>query len=31
MGKAKYNLDIKEILDSFLLEFPEVTAGKMFG
>jgi hypothetical protein len=26
-----YNKDIKETLDSILLEFPEVTAGKMFG
>jgi TfoX/Sxy family transcriptional regulator of competence genes len=31
MEKAKFNRDIKEALDSFLLEFPEVTAGKMFG
>jgi TfoX/Sxy family transcriptional regulator of competence genes len=31
MEKTKFNRDIKEILDSFLLEFPEVTAGKMFG
>jgi hypothetical protein len=31
MGKTKYNQNIKEILDSFLLQFPEVTRGKMFG
>jgi hypothetical protein len=31
MEKAKFNRDIKEALDSFLLEFPEVTAGTMFG
>jgi len=31
MSKAKYNQIIKETLDSFLLEFPEVTSGKMFG
>jgi TfoX/Sxy family transcriptional regulator of competence genes len=31
MGKARYSQGIKEILDLFLLEFPEVTAGKMFG
>ena len=31
MNKAKYNQEIKEILDSFLLEYPEVTSGKMFG
>jgi TfoX/Sxy family transcriptional regulator of competence genes len=31
MTKAKYNQDIKEKLDLFLLELPGVTAGKMFG
>jgi TfoX/Sxy family transcriptional regulator of competence genes len=31
MEKTKFNRDIKETLDSFLLEFPGVTAGKMFG
>jgi hypothetical protein len=31
MGKAKYNLEHKEILDSFLLEMPDVVPGKMFG
>ena len=31
MGKAKYNQYIKETLDSFLLEYPGVIAGKMFG
>jgi hypothetical protein len=31
MAKAKYNQDIKEKLDSILLELPGVTAGKMFG
>jgi hypothetical protein len=31
MAKAKYNQRIKKILDSFLLEFPGVTSGKMFG
>jgi hypothetical protein len=31
MNKAKYDQEIKEILDSFLLEYPEVTSGKMFG
>jgi TfoX/Sxy family transcriptional regulator of competence genes len=29
--KAKFDEDIKKTLDSFLLEFPGVTAGKMFG
>ncbi|VVB63346.1 YjbR [uncultured archaeon] len=31
MRKARYSQGIKGILDSFLLEFPEVTTGKMFG
>jgi TfoX/Sxy family transcriptional regulator of competence genes len=31
MGKARYNQDVKEIFDSFLLKLPEVTSGKMFG
>jgi hypothetical protein len=29
--KAKFDEDIKKTLDSFLLEFHGVTAGKMFG
>jgi hypothetical protein len=31
MAKARYNQKIKECLDSFLLGFPGVAAGKMFG
>jgi TfoX/Sxy family transcriptional regulator of competence genes len=31
MEKTKFNRDIRETLDSLLLEFPGVTAGKMFG
>jgi hypothetical protein len=31
MGKANYNPEIKEILDSFLLQIPIVVPGKMFG
>jgi hypothetical protein len=31
MAKAEYNQKIKESLDSFLLEFPGVNPGKMFG
>jgi len=31
MAKAEYNQKIKENLDSFLLEFTGVAAGKMFG
>jgi len=31
MVKAKYNQDVKSIMDEILLKFPEVVAGKMFG
>ncbi len=31
MGKANYNLEIKNVLDSFLLKIPIVVPGKMFG
>ena len=31
MAKAEYNQKIKESLDSFLLVFTGVAAGKMFG
>ena len=31
MGNAKFNLENKRVLDSFLLKTPGVAAGKMFG
>ncbi len=31
MGKANYNTEIKNVLDSFLLKIPIVISGKMFG
>ena len=31
LGKIEYNSKHKEVLDSFLLENPKVTPGKMFG
>jgi hypothetical protein len=31
MIDAKYNQNVKETLDSLLLKFPGITAGKMFG
>lgn len=31
MGKAKFNSEHKKILDSFLLEKPNVVPGQMFG
>lgn len=31
MGKAVFNPEIKEVLDSFLLDNPKVIPGKMFG
>lgn len=31
MGKARFNQEIKNILDSFLLSNPVVVPGKMFG
>lgn len=31
MGKAKFNSEHKKILDSFLLEMPNVVPGQMFG
>jgi hypothetical protein len=31
MVDAKYNQNVKETLDSLLLKFPGITAGKMFG
>jgi hypothetical protein len=31
MGKANFNVENKKILDSFLLETPDVVSGKMFG
>ena len=31
MGKANYNPEIKDVLDSFLLKIPVVAPGKMFG
>lgn len=31
MGEAKYDPEIKSVLDSFLLKDPKVAPGKMFG
>lgn len=31
MAKAKYNRDVKSVLDSIFLQFPDVVEGKMFG
>ncbi len=31
MTKSRFNEDIKEIIDSILLDFPEVEVGKAFG
>jgi len=31
MGKANYNPEIKNVVDSFLLKIPIVVPGKMFG
>ena len=31
LGKAVYNQEIKDVLDSFLLDNPIVVPGKMFG
>ena len=31
MGKAKYNSEVKRVVDSFMLGMPGVVEGKMFG